>query len=140
MKKYIFYAFALIGIMTSCASSKVLNNYATTTDNIFNLKEGMTLNEVTTTLNAEPKDVYSNTVNQTKIVVYKYRLSYQEVPLKAKNNQEYLRGGKAVYKDESNIYIIFDAKTNKMVYYITDSGRKSGKKEINEALKFKLFK
>ena len=67
-------------------------------------------------------------------------MSYQEVPLKARNNEEFLRGGKAVYKDESNIYIVFDAKTNKMVYYITDSGRKSGKKEINEALKFKLYK
>ena len=140
MKKFVLYTFALVGLMTSCASSKVLNNYATTTENIFNLKEGMTLSEVKTTLNAEPKDVYSNTVNQTKIVVFKYRLSYQEVPLKARNNEEFLRGGKAVYKDESNIYIVFDAKTNKMVYYITDSGRKSGKNEIKDALKFKLYK
>jgi hypothetical protein len=140
MKKRLLYAFIVVGSVYSCASSKVLNNFATTTDNIFRLEEGMTLNEVSTTLSVDPKDVYSNTVNQTKIVVFKYRLNYQEVPLKAKNNEECLRGGKAIYKDESNLYVIFDSKTNKMIYYITDAGRKSGKSEINDALKLKLMK
>ena len=36
--------------------------------------------------------------------------------------------------------VIFDSKTNKMIYYITDAGRKSGKSEINDALKLKLMK
>ena len=60
------------------------------------------------------------------------------MPTSAKNNENYLRGGTPVYKDESNLYAVFDSKTNELIYYITDSGRKMGKNELNEALKLKL--
>jgi hypothetical protein len=66
------YIIGLSVVVTSCGlfrSSNVSNNYATTTEQIFNLEQGMTLPEVSTTLKSEPKDVYSNietkTMNQT---------------------------------------------------------------------------
>ncbi len=139
MKKVII-LFLIItsAIISSCKSSKVINNYATTTDNIFSLSVGMSLDDVSRTLKAEPTDLYSNIVNNQKIVIYKYRKNYQEVPTKSKDDASYLRGGKKVYKDENNLYVILDSKTNKLLYFITDSGRKSGKSELNQSLKVKL--
>lgn len=138
---YTMFSVAVILLTTvACGPSKVLNNYSTTTEGIFNLKAGMTIAEINATLKSEPKDVYSNTKEKTKILVYKYRKGYQEVPMKARNNEQYLRGGNPVFKDEANLYIIIDSKTNKMLYFITDSGRKSARKEINESLKIKLLK
>lgn len=118
--------------------AQVTNNYATTTEYITNLKQGMTLDEISKTLNSQPKDVYSNIENKTKIVTYKYRLNYQKVPAKAKNDEQYLRGGQHVYKEEGNLYVVLSSDDNKLLYFITDNGRKLGKKELNEALKIKL--
>jgi hypothetical protein len=135
------YIIGLSLVLFSCGlfrSTKVTNNYATTTEQIFNLEQGMTLPEVSTTLKSEPKDVYANIETKTKIVVYKYRLNYQIVPLKAKNDEQYLRGGQSVYKDEGNLYVVFSSDKNEMLYFITDNGRKMGKRELNEALKIKL--
>lgn len=148
MKKY----FVISGIITlgliSCKSKqaaepapkKIINNYATTTANIIKLEAGMMLSEVNQTLNCEPTDFYSNVDNNEKIVVYKYRKNYQAVPVKQKDQEKYLRGGKPLYMDESSLYVIFDSKSNEMKYYITDSGRKAGKNEINTAWKLKLKK
>jgi len=131
----------LLTVLTCSISnykSQVVNNYATTTEYIFNLSAGMSLDDVSRTLKSEPTDIYSNIVENQKIVVYKYRKNYQEVPTKSKDDANYLRGGKKVFKDESNLYIVLDSKTNKLLYFITDSGRKSGKSELNQALKVKL--
>lgn len=139
MKNIFFIALSLVmTVLYSCAPAKVLNNYATTTEEIFKLDKGMSVSDVNSVLKSEPKDIYSNTVGSTKVLVYKYRLGYQKVPTNARNNEQYLRGGTPVYKDESNLYVVFDSKTNEMLYFITDSGRKMGKNELNEALKVKL--
>jgi hypothetical protein len=129
--------FFTIGLLiASCKTIK--NNYATTTDSIFNLRAGMTLDEVSKTLKSEPTDVYSNIVDNQKIIIYKYRKNYQQVPTKKLDAAEYLRGGKSIYKDESNLYVVLDSKSNKLLYFITESGRKSGKTELNNVLKIKL--
>ena len=103
-KQHIIY----IGILTlgliSCGPAKILNNYATTTEEIFKLEKGMSVSDVNSTLRTEPKDIYSTTLDQTKVLVYKYRHNYQKVPSKLKNNENYLRGGTPVYKDEANLY------------------------------------
>ena len=54
-------------------------------------------------------------------------------------DEQSLRGGSKRYKDENNLYVVFDATTNKMLYYVTEKGRKSGSKKLNEALKLKLL-
>ena len=137
-KQHIIYIGFLTLALISCGPAKVLNNYATTTEEIFKLEKGMSVSDVNSILKSEPKDIYSTTAGQTKVLVYKYRHNYQKVPTSAKNNENYLRGGTPVYKDESTLYAVFDSKTNELIYYITDSGRKMGKNELNEALKLKL--
>lgn len=146
MKKYIIIALAASTLLVSCrskktaapSSSKIVNNYATTTENIFKLSNGMSLEDVQRTLNCEPTDFYYNLKNNQKVLVYKYRKNYQKVPVKQKDHAKYLRGGQPIYKEENSLYTVFDSKTNKLQYYITDSGRKAGKGEIMEALKIKL--
>lgn len=137
MKKNVLFSF-LFTLTILNFKSQVVNNYATTTDNIFNLSVGMSLDDVSRTLKCEPTDIYSNIVDNQKIVIYKYRKNYQEVPTKSKDEANYLRGGKKVFKDESNLYVVLDSKTNKLLYFITDSGRKSGKSELNQSLKVKM--
>lgn len=129
---------ALLTLSISMYYSQVINNYATTTENIFNLSVGMSLDDVSRTLKAEPTDIYSNVKEKQKIVVYKYRKNYQEVPTKNKDDENYLRGGKKVFKDEKDLYVVLDSGTNKLLYFVTESGRKSGKSELNESLKIKL--
>lgn len=136
MKNISFLIIAIGLFFTSCKTAR--NNYATTTECIFNLHAGMDLEDVSRILKSEPTDVYSNIVGNQKVVVYKYRKNYQQVPTKRQDAAEYLRGGKSVYKDESNLYVVFESKTNKLLYYITDSGRKAGKSELNHALRVKL--
>lgn len=139
MKKINTIAFLIAFLMFSgLTKAQVANNYATTTEYITNLKQGMTLDEISKTLNSQPKDVYSNIENKTKIITYKYRLNFQKVPAKAKNDEQYLRGGEPVYKEEGNLYVVLNSDDNKLIYFITDNGRKLGKKELNEALKIKL--
>jgi hypothetical protein len=128
----------LASFAISCGPAKVLNNYATTTEEIFKLEKGMSVSDVNSVLKSEPKDIYSTTAGQTKVLVYKYRHGYQKVPTSTRNNENYLRGGTPVYKEEASLYAVFDAKTNELIYYITDSGRKMGQNELNEALKLKL--
>jgi len=98
----------------------------------------MSVSDVNSVLKSEPKDIYSTTAGQTKVLVYRYRHVEQKVPKRARDNENYLRGGTPVYKDEASLYAVFDSKTNELIYYITESGRKMGKNELNEALKLKL--
>lgn len=99
----------------------------------------MYLNEVSTTLGVDPKDVYSIIETQTKVLVYAYKLEHQQINAKLEKDEQSLRGGSKRYIDENNLYVVFDATTNKMLYYVTDKGRKSGSKKLNEALKLKLL-
>ena len=123
--------------LTSC--KVVQNNFCTTTERIFNLHEGMLLSEVTGALGVEPRDVYSIIENQTKVVLFLYKREYQSVNRKYINEEGSLRGGPKRYKDEASLYVVFDAKTNKMLYYITDEGRSKGTRTINTAIKLRIL-
>jgi hypothetical protein len=138
MKNKLFLTIIVLVALTSCKMKYITNNYATTTENIFNLTAGMSLDDVSRTLKADPTDMYSNIKDNQKVVVYKYRKNFQKVPIKKKDNADYLRGGNPVFKQESNLYVILDSKTNKLLYFITESGRKSGNVELNNALRVKL--
>ena len=112
--------------MTSC--KVVQNNYCTTTEKMFNLREGLLINEVTAILGVDPKDVF-----------YLYKREYQSVDRKYINEESSLRGGPKRYKEEGSLYVVFDAVTNKLLYYITDKGRSNGSKTINTAIKLRIL-
>ena len=139
MKKNILKLVAVVFIISITNCKVVQNNYCTTTEKMFNLHEGMYLNEVTTALGVDPKDVYSIIENQTKVLLYLYKREYQSVDRKVLYEESSLRGGSKRYKDESSLYVVFDAVTNKMLYYITDQGRSNGSKTINSAIKLRIL-
>ena len=138
MKKLIYLLPIVILTISSCMTVLPINNYCTTTSSMYNLKQGMSLTDIITTLKAEPKDIYSNTIDKEKVLVFKYKRAYQQINLNSVNAESSLRKGLPIFKDEMNLYVFMDAKTNKLVHYITDSGRKTARKELNEALKLKI--
>jgi hypothetical protein len=134
-----------IGLMTGLwllsnlgVMAQSISNYCTTTEYIYQLRKGMTLNEVNTLLRVEPKDLYFSAKDGSKIVTYKYKIAYQEVPTEKKDRADYLRGGEGHYKDEATLYVVFDAKNNQMLRYITDSGRSSSTKLLRNEQVIKL--
>ena len=121
MKKNILKVVAVVFIFSITNCKVVQNNYCTTTEKMFNLHEGMYLNEVTIALGVDPKDVY------------------QSIDRNVLYEESSLRGGPKRYKDESSLYVVFDAVTNKMLYYITDQGRSNGSKTIKSAIKLRIL-
>ena len=148
MKNHLILLIILISFLTSkcsCSrrvfsSAKTINNYATSTDKMFDLTPGMSLDEVKKTLDCVPTDFYSNIRNDQKILVFKYRKNYQSFLPAVPRYLSSLREGNSVYSDESDLYVIFDSETNNMLYYITQSGRNTAFKEILLANKLKLKK
>ena len=138
MKKHSLHILAILFLFTNCAV-KLIQNPCTTVEKIFNLHEGMLLPEVSGALGIDPRDVYSIIENQTKVLVYSYKLEYQKIDAKYEKDEQSLRGGPQRFKEENDLYVVFDATTNKMLYYVTDKGRKTGSKKMNEALKLKLL-
>ena len=138
--KNIITVFVALVAMSSCKNTKVLTSYCTNVEGIFKLHDGMTLDEVSSTLNVQPTDFYYALDNKFEVVTYVYRHNYQLVSRKSISNETSLRGGSARYKDEQTLFVILDANTKKLVYYITEPGRKKAAKEINYALLYKLKK
>lgn len=142
MKKYSTFLMT-VGIMLFLGSCTVstpisLSNYCTTTEYIYQLRKGMTLNEVNTLLRVEPKDLYFSAKDGSKVITYKYKINYQQVPSEKRDKADYLRGGEGIYKDEGTLYVIFDAKTNQLQRYITDNGRSSAAKLLRNEQVIKL--
>ena len=131
---------AVVAFLASCSAPApmALSNYCTTTEYIYQLRKGMTLNEVNTLLRIEPKDFYYSVKDGSKVVTYKYKLNYQQVPSNKRDRAEYLRGGEGVFKEEGTLFVIFDAKTNQLQRYITDSGRASATKLLRNEQVLKI--
>ena len=131
--------FALLLVtLYSCKDTKVLTNYCTIPSKIYNLKSGMSIDDVNTTLGVGPKDVYAVVENKTKVLTYKYKLEYQQVASARKNNEDRLRGGDQRFDDEKTLYCVFDASSNKLLNFISESGRSSASKAIGVSLRFRL--
>ena len=122
---------------TTVTPSTGLTSYCTTPEQIYNLKKDMNVNEVNTLLGVPPTDVYINQKDGTKIISYKYKLKYQKVAAGQQDAEISLRGGEEVFRDESNLFVIFDANTNKLLYYVTDKGRKEAKGLIGKSIELK---
>lgn len=137
MKKIFALAF-IIATASSC-SQVIIPNY-TTIPEIYNLKKGMTMDKVNGALGVGPYEFYTNFYDGNKVLVYKYKKTYQVVPLNSQDNRENLSGGPERFKNEGNLYVVFDQKTDAMEYFITTSGRKLARKIVNESNQLKLVK
>ncbi len=131
--------FALFLTISGC-SKKIIPNY-TTVQEIYNLKKGMSLDRVNATLGIGPYEFYTTFEGGDKVLVYKYKKQYQLIPSNELNDREGLSGGGTErYKNEGDLYIVFDQKTNEMVYFVTTKGREIAKKIINESNQLRLLK
>ncbi len=138
MKNLIISSILMLAL-TGC-SKKIIPNY-TTVQEIYNLKKGYSMDKVNSTLGVGPYEFYTNFNDGNKVLVYKYKKQYQLVPINQQDSRESLSGGSAEkFKNEGDVYVIFDQKSNDMVYYITDSGRKLAKGIINQSNQLKLIK
>jgi hypothetical protein len=146
MKTSIKYSFILIALFlqgcrgcktTTVAPATGLTSYCTTTEQIFNLKKDQSVSEVTNTLGVPPTDIYINQKDGTKILLFKYKLKYQKVAAGSQDSEMSLRGGEEMFRDEANLFVVFDANTNKLIYYVTDKGRKEAKDLIGKSIELK---
>jgi hypothetical protein len=92
---------------------------------------------VTTTLGVPPTDIYINQKDGTKILLFKYKLKYQKVAAGQQDSEMSLRGGEEMFRDEANLFVVFDANSNKLLYYVTDKGRKEAKDLIGKSIELK---
>ena len=125
---------ALLSLM-SCAKY-VSTNYCTTPENIWKLEKDMSLAQINATLGVEPYDVIINDQTQNKVLIYKYRLRTQETDA---NDENQLRNYNETFvsRDEIDLYVILDSKSNKMQQYITSTGRKDAEDVQRDAYYFK---
>jgi hypothetical protein len=121
----------------AAAPATGMTSYCTTSEQIYKLTKGMDYNQVNTILGVSPTAIYINYKDGTKIISYKYKLRYQKVSSGQQDSEMSLRGGEEIYRDESNLYVVFDANTNKVIYYVTDKGRKNAKDLINKSIELK---
>jgi len=117
---------ALLSLM-SCAKY-VSTNYCTTPENIWKLEKDMSLSQINATLGVEPYDIYINDQSHNKVLLYKYRLRTQDPSISNQSgtyDEGALRNQEELFlsRDEKNLYVVLDSKTNKMLQYITDAGR-----------------
>lgn len=101
-----------IALMSGCSSGvTVVKPYETSVDHIFRLKTGMTLNQVSTTLNCQPHQFYFDGSTGCKVVEYRYRRKYHE-----RNKEDQVH-----YRDEGMLYALFFQ--DKLREIITSSGQ-----------------
>lgn len=132
---------AVVISITSCAKY-VSTNYCATTENIWKLEKDMSLAQINATLGVEPYDVYINDQTHNKVLVYKYRLRTQDPSVTNQSgtyDEGALRNSEELFlsRDEKNLYVILDSKSNKLQQYITDTGRKDAENIQIRAFYFK---
>jgi hypothetical protein len=113
-------------VFASCGHYVTLPKY-TTVSKIYKLHEGMELNEINALLDLTPYDVRINMANNEKILVYKYKHSFQRVRGKYYEFERLNNTEKMEYYNESDIYIVLNAQNDKLKYYYTSAGLKSAK-------------
>ncbi len=130
---------ALVFIV-SCKSPSKLYPYHTTVQGIYGLEVGMTMSSVESTLGTvKPYDIKANFDDGYKVIEYKYMHRFQKVPIKKKNNPEYVSGGKEAFKDESSLYVVFD-NNDRMLFYVTEAGKERAQSSLATANDLNMIK
>ena len=127
-----------IAVFTVSCKEYIRTNYCTTPENIWKLEKDMSLAQINATLGVEPNDVFLNDQSHSKVLVYKYRLRTQltdsDDENQLRNYNEYF-----VKRDEKDLYVVLDSKTNKLVHYMTETGRQNADDVQKRAVYFKYI-
>jgi hypothetical protein len=134
--KNLLILFTAVVLLSSCKSAMIYNY--TTVKEIYDLKKGMSMSEVNSSLKVSPYEFYTNFEDGNKVLAYKYRRTYQKVMMGSEVKK--LNGQAIRYKDDEDLYVIFEPKNNSMLYYATGLGRKSAKGILAGSNKLNLIK
>jgi len=128
MKKLVL--FLPIALLFSACSTVMLPSY-TTVSKIYKLQKGMSMSEVDNVLDAPPFDMYVNAKDGVKMVEYKYVHHHMKVR-GAYNSEANLNLGAPRYINPSDLVVVFDAQSGKMLYYYTSAGLADSKNTLNQ--------
>ena len=134
-----FLVFLGIVLLLGACAPKVNIPYYTRVENMTKLKPGQSLNQVNTMLGVKPYDIYLDFAEGKKIVVYKYKRRYQKVNTRRLKEETSLSNGMELYRDEGEMYCVFAQNKDKLLFYVTDLGRQSGKNSLLNEGKLKLY-
>ena len=122
----LLFTLAIIG--SSCRTVP----YYTTVKKMTQIRTGMKLDAVNSTLDISPHDYYLDVNNGKKIMVYKYKHRYHKVLKMEVSKERGLAGGSPRFRKANNAYFVFDQNSGKLDGFITDLGRKKGEKILDE--------
>lgn len=97
---------------------KVMVDYHTTVERLFNLKEGMSLSEVNQALGSEPYNLLQNTADGYMMLEYRYVKAHRTVKSSEVDTESGRIIGAPHYKDASSVYLMFD-NNHRLVNYVT---------------------
>ncbi|HIA05312.1 MAG TPA: hypothetical protein EYN71_01115 [Flavobacteriales bacterium] len=129
----LLFTLAIIG--SSCRTVP----YYTTVKKMTQIRTGMKLDAVNSTLGISPHDYYLDVNNGKKIMVYKYKHRYHKVLKMEVSKERGLAGGSPRFRKANNAYFVFDQNSGKLDGFITDLGRKQGEEILKDENYLRLF-
>lgn len=129
MKNKIYLIIFLAALFLASCNKWIAPQY-TNTEDIYSLREGMSVKDVSRKLNIEPYDVHY-LIDDHMILEYNYRIKKRSMNISgdhnkkdAAHNESSQTAGEIWYDDPSVVYVHFE--DGKMISYITQQGVKDG--------------
>ena len=121
--KTILYIFSILVLISSCGSTNT-TSYAiekeyTSTEDIYSLSIGMSVQEAINALGVDPFDITYNLTNETKVLIWNYKQPYHEVK-KDKHDNASLTSGDETFQGDKKLYVQF--RNNKLIRFYSEAG------------------
>lgn len=127
---------SVLAIIATFSSCRVYIPEYTTVPEIYNLRQGMTREEVTSTLGVQPVEFYASHKSGHKVLVYKYKKSFQRIPKDSIYEPEFLnKRGLENFKEIGDLYVLLNGGDSKLDYFMTQNGRKLAPGKIDDGRK-----
>jgi len=122
--KTIIYISSVLLILSSCGSTGVSNSYSmekeyTTTEDIYSLAIGMSMNQVINKLGVDPFDITYNLTDETRVLIWNYKQPYHEVK-NDKHDASSLTSGADKFQGDKKLYVHF--KNDKLIRFYSEAG------------------
>ena len=122
--KTIIYISSFLLLFTSCGSIGISTSYSkekeyTTTEDIYSLAIGMSINQAIAKLGVDPFDITYNLTDETKVLIWNYKQPYHEVK-KDKHDTASLTSGVDKFQGDKKLYVQF--KNNKLIRFYSEAG------------------
>ena len=109
-------------LISSCATTNTsysIEKEYTSTEDIYSLSIGMSVQEAINALGVDPFDITYNLTNETKVLIWNYKQPYHEVS-RDKNDNASLTSGEEKFKGDKKLYVQF--RNNKLIRFYSEAG------------------